>query len=65
MKKLSEKVRNWLATILGLLTAVATALAVIDFNNFDIKKDWFRLIVIALPAIGGYFSTIRQGNEKK
>lgn len=52
--------RNLLATLLGALTSVCTALAVLDLNTFDIKKDWFKVIVIGLPALGGYFSTINK-----
>lgn len=51
---------NFLATAAGALTSVCTAWAVIDFDNFDIKKDWFKLIVIGLPALGGYMSTINK-----
>ena len=50
--------KSKLATLLGAMTSVCTAYAVIDFNTFDIKKDWFKLIVIGMPALGGYMSTI-------
>ncbi len=61
---MSKKLRNHLATILGAGTAVATAFAVINFDTFDIKKDWFKLIVIGLPALGGYMSTIKNKEDK-
>lgn len=54
--------RNALATILGAITSLCTAYAVIDFSTFDIKKDWFKLVVIGMPALGGYMSSI---NKKK
>ena len=64
-KKFSKKARSIAATILGIITALATAYAVIDFNTFDIKKDWFRLVVIGLPVIGGFVSRIKEtGNSE-
>lgn len=51
---------SMLATILGALTSVCTAWAVIDFDNFNFSKDWIKLIIIGLPALGGYMSTINK-----
>ena len=48
--------------MLNLALGYSFNIAVIDFNTFDIKKDWFKLIVIGLPALGGYMSSI---NTKK
>lgn len=63
MTKLITKIKSIsksaLATIFGILTSLCTAWAVIDFNTFDIKKDWFKLIIIGMPAIGGYISKIK------
>lgn len=58
MKKICK---SKLATFLGLLTSVATAIAVIDFNTFNFKNvnDLMKLFVIAMPAIGGYLSKIK------
>ena len=58
----NTKKNSIIATCLGLLTSVATAMAVIDFNTFDISKpnDIFKLFVIIMPAIGGYFSTLKK-----
>lgn len=56
MKKINW--RNHIATIGGLITSIGVAYQVIDINTFDIKKDWFKLIILALPAIGGYLSSI-------
>lgn len=56
---MSRKAKSKTATFLGLATAICTAFAVIDFSTFDIKKDWFKLIVIGLPAVGGYMSTLK------
>ena len=61
------KLHDILATVLGLLTSVCTALVVIDFNTFDIKNpnDILKLIVISMPAIGGYMSKIKQKNDSE
>ncbi len=58
----NTKKNSLIATALGLLTSIATAMAVIDFNTFSFKNvnDLFKLFVIVMPAIGGYFSTIKQ-----
>ena len=55
-----------MATLLGLLTSIATAMVVIDFETFDFKKlnDLMKLFVITMPAIGGYVSQIKKQDEK-
>ena len=66
MKKFSKKARSYAASIMGILTSLATAYAVIDFATFDIKTDWFRLLVIGLPALGGMMSSVNQkGTDEK
>lgn len=57
-----KKKNSLIATILGLLTAVATAIVVIDFNTFNFKNpnDIMKLFVIAMPAIGGYMSQLKE-----
>ena len=59
--KLKYKFADYAATILGLLTSLATAFAVIDFDNFQFNKptDLMKLFVIGMPAIGGFLSTIK------
>lgn len=54
------KTRDFMATILGLITSLCTAWAVIDFDTFQLEKDWFKLIVIGMPAVGGYLSRIKE-----
>lgn len=58
--KLNKKQKSIAVTILGLLSALATALVVIDFNTFDwnSKNDLMKLFVVAMPVIGGYFTTV-------
>lgn len=57
--------KDVLATLGGLLTSLFTALAVIDFETFDFKKpsDLMKLMVVAMPAIGGYFSKLKSKDE--
>ena len=66
--KLNKKQKSTAVTILGLLSALATALVVIDFNTFDwnSKNDLMKLFVVAMPVIGGYFTTVdsKDTNEK-
>lgn len=49
-----------ISTIFGILVSLATAYAVIDFDTFNIRRDWIKLIIIGLPAIAGYFSEIKR-----
>ena len=58
--------RSKLATLLGVLTTLTSALVLIDFDAFRITSvnDWIKLLVVLLPAIGGYVSEIKPiGNE--
>jgi hypothetical protein len=57
-----KKKNSLIATIVGLLTSVATAIVVIDFNTFNFKNpnDIMKLFVIAMPAIGGYMSQLKE-----
>ena len=57
-----KKQNSLIATIIGLLTSVATAIVVIDFTTFSFKNpnDLMKLFVIAMPAIGGYMSQLKE-----
>lgn len=57
--------KDWFATILGVATSLCTAYAVIDFSTFNWKRDWFKMVVIGLPAIGGYMSKLKSGAPPK
>lgn len=63
--KIKLNLHSAIATVLGLLTSVATALVVIDFDTFDFKKtnDLFKLFVVVMPAIGGYVSKIKSNGK--
>lgn len=58
MKRISK---NAWATILGVLTTLCTAFAVIDIDTLDFKSinTYFKLFIIGVPALTGYFSTIK------
>lgn len=60
-----KKLNDHLATLLGAATSICTAFAVIDIYTIDIKKDWFKLIVIGVPALGGYVSTIKPMKKRE
>ena len=47
-----------------MLVSLATAYAVIDFETFELSKDWMKLIIVGLPAIGGFFSRIKDTEKK-
>ena len=60
--------RQKLATVLGVATSLVSALVLIDFDtiNWSSVNDWLKILVAALPAIGGYLSEVKgkddQGN---
>ncbi len=53
---------NHAATILGWLTSAVMATAVIDWDSLDYHRPstYFKILALALPAIGGSVSTIKQ-----
>lgn len=50
------------ATILGIMTSVCTAWATLDLETIDFHhpKIYFKLIIIAMPAVGGYISELKK-----
>ena len=65
MKKLTEKLTNtdYLATILGIATAIASAWLTIDWTTFDFNKEWPKLFLSAMIAAGGYLSKFKTNKE--
>ena len=49
------------ATLLGILTSVVMATAVLDWDTLDwhLPSTYFKVLVLALPALGGTVSTIK------
>lgn len=61
MKKLFNKFNSdFLATTCGLIVAIATAWMTIDWTNFNIAKEYPKLVLSAIIAGGGYFSTMKK-----
>jgi hypothetical protein len=50
---------NHISTLMGILVAVSTAWMTIDWTTFDINKEYPKLILSAIIAIGGYVTTIK------
>lgn len=49
-----------LATIFGALTSLCVAWSSIDWATFSLKRDWMKLVVSGIPALGGYMSTLNK-----
>ena len=58
--------RQKLATVLGVATSLVSALVLIDFDTIDWSSvnDWLKILVAALPAIGGYLSEVKGKDEQ-
>lgn len=60
---MTQKRLNWIsdhgATIMGILVAISQALVTIDWNTFNIEKEYPKLILSAIIALGGYVSTFK------
>nr|WP_298655724.1 hypothetical protein [uncultured Flavobacterium sp.] len=58
--------RQKLATVLGVATSLVSALVLIDFDTIDWSSvnDWLKILVAALPAIGGYVSEVKGKDEQ-
>lgn len=61
-----KALRNHLATALGLVTSICTAWAVVDFDALDYGhvKTYIKLFVVAMPAVGGYLSVLKDKDDK-
>lgn len=58
-KEVKNKLADHSATIIGITIAIASAWMTIDWTTFDIKKEYPKLVLSAVIAAGGYFSTIK------
>jgi len=64
--KIKENWQSHTSTIIGGIVAIATAWSTIDMSTFDITKDWNKLIIPAIIALGGYLTKINhENNESK
>jgi len=50
------------STILGVLTSIVMATAVLDWDALDysLPSTYFKILTLALPAIGGTMSEIKE-----
>lgn len=63
--KLKKNIRDWGATVIGLLVAIAVDLIKIDWENFEFKKEWPILLLSIIIAGGGYVSKIKVFRKKE
>ena len=58
---MTKQSRSKIATLLGAATSLASALVLIDFDtlNWTSVNDWLKLLVVALPALGGFVSEVK------
>lgn len=66
MKQLIKKYKSEISTLAGLLVAVGTAWSTIDFSVFEVSKDWPKLIIPTMIAVGGYVTqiTVKENGTK-
>lgn len=64
MKKIKENWQSYLSTIIGGVMAIANAWITIDWSTFDINKEYPKLILSGLMAIGGYMTKINHNEIK-
>ena len=69
MKAIIYKYKSEVSTLAGLLVAVGTAWSTIDFTIFEVSKDWPKLIIPTMIAVGGYVTQItvkdNENNQSK
>jgi hypothetical protein len=58
-----KKYKSEISTIAGILVAIATAWSTIDFSTFEFSKDWHKLIIPAIIALGGYLTKINTNDK--
>jgi len=64
IKKFKKNLHDYLATVLGLAVALSQAWMTIDWANFIIEKEYPKLVLSAIIALGGYVTKFK-ANEKK
>lgn len=58
-KTVKNRLADLSATISGIAVAIALAWIDIDWTTFDIKKEWPRLVLLAVVAISGIVSKVK------
>lgn len=59
IKKYKKPLADHISTLMGIIVAISQAWITIDWVSFDIKKEYPKLILSALIAIGGYKTTVK------
>jgi uncharacterized membrane protein YjjB (DUF3815 family) len=54
-----KKINDWGLTILGIVGAIGNAVYNINWLEFDIKKEWPKLLASVALGVVGYFATIK------
>ena len=58
MDRLKNNWHSVLSTIMGGIVGVANAWINIDWGNFDVHKEWPKLVLSALLFLGGYLTEV-------
>lgn len=65
MKKFKQNIASHMSTIIGVIMAICEAWLNIEWKEFDIKKEWPKLLLSAAFAIGGYMTSINMLKPKQ
>lgn len=60
-----KNIRDWGATLVAVIVAVAMDWMLIDWANFNIKKEWPKLVLSAVVVIGGIVSKVKTPKPKE
>ena len=59
-----KKQASLISTIMGYAVAISMAWLTIDWTNFDIQKEYPKLIFSAIIALGGHVTSINVKDKK-
>ncbi len=59
-----KKINDYVATVAGLIVAIAQAWMNVDWKDFHFEKQWPELALSAAIAAGGYFSVMKSFGKK-
>lgn len=59
IKKFKVNLHDYLATVLGFAVALSQAWLTIDWATFDVTKEYPKLILTAVIALGGYLTKFK------
>lgn len=60
-----KKFGDYISTVLGAIVAIANAWTTIDWATFDIKRDYMKLILSGLIALGGWMTQLKMNGNKQ